>query len=45
MTFSIAARCPRTGMLGVATSSKALAAMEFTDRGYPPPPSREELPV
>ena len=26
MTFSIAARCPRTGMLGVATSSKALAA-------------------
>ncbi len=26
MTFSIAARCARTGMLGVATSSKALAA-------------------
>lgn len=26
MTFSIAARCTRTGMLGVATSSKALAA-------------------
>jgi len=26
MTFSIAARCPHTGMLGVATSSKALAA-------------------
>jgi len=26
MTFSIAARCPRTGMLGVGTSSKALAA-------------------
>ena len=26
MTFSIAARCPRTGMLGVATSSKWLAA-------------------
>lgn len=26
MTFSIAARCPRTGALGVATSSKALAA-------------------
>src|SRR3972149_5884826 len=26
MTFSIVARCPRTGMLGVATSSKALAA-------------------
>lgn len=26
MTFSIAARCPRTGMLGVATSSKAPAA-------------------
>ena len=26
MTFSIAARCPRNGMLGVATSSKALAA-------------------
>jgi len=26
MTFSIAARCPRTGHLGVATSSKALAA-------------------
>ncbi|MGH6885957.1 MAG: DUF1028 domain-containing protein [Geminicoccales bacterium] len=26
MTFSIAARCRRTGMLGVATSSKALAA-------------------
>lgn len=26
MTFSIAARCPRTGMLGVATASKALAA-------------------
>lgn len=26
MTFSIAARCPRTGMLGVATSSKFLAA-------------------
>jgi uncharacterized Ntn-hydrolase superfamily protein len=26
MTFSIAARCPRTAMLGVATSSKALAA-------------------
>jgi uncharacterized Ntn-hydrolase superfamily protein len=26
VTFSIAARCPRTGMLGVATSSKALAA-------------------
>ncbi len=26
MTFSIAARCPRTGMLGVATSSRALAA-------------------
>jgi uncharacterized Ntn-hydrolase superfamily protein len=26
MTFSIAARCPRTGMLGVATSSKALSA-------------------
>ena len=25
MTFSIVARCPRTGMLGVATSSKALA--------------------
>lgn len=25
MTFSIAARCPRSGMLGVATSSKALA--------------------
>ncbi|KKL72262.1 hypothetical protein LCGC14_2086690, partial [marine sediment metagenome] len=26
MTFSIVARCPRTGMLAVATSSKALAA-------------------
>lgn len=26
MTFSIVARCPRTGMLGVSTSSKALAA-------------------
>ena len=26
MTFSIAARCPRTGMLGVATSSTALSA-------------------
>jgi uncharacterized Ntn-hydrolase superfamily protein len=26
VTFSISARCPRTGMLGVATSSKALAA-------------------
>ena len=26
MTFSIAARCPRNGMLGVATSSKALGA-------------------
>jgi uncharacterized Ntn-hydrolase superfamily protein len=26
MTFSIAARCPRTGQLGVGTSSKALAA-------------------
>lgn len=26
MTFSIAARCPRTGQLGVATASKALAA-------------------
>jgi len=26
VTFSIAARCPRTGMLGVAPSSKALAA-------------------
>ena len=26
MTFSIVARCPKTGMLGVATSSKALAA-------------------
>lgn len=26
MTFSIVARCPRTGMLGVATSSKAIAA-------------------
>lgn len=26
MTFSIVARCPRTGMLGVASSSKALAA-------------------
>ena len=26
MTFSITARCPRTGNLGVATSSKALAA-------------------
>jgi uncharacterized Ntn-hydrolase superfamily protein len=26
VTFSIAARCPRTGQLGVATSSKALAA-------------------
>jgi uncharacterized Ntn-hydrolase superfamily protein len=26
MTFSIVARCPRTGMLGVATSSKALAS-------------------
>lgn len=26
MTFSIVARCPRTGMLGVATSSRALAA-------------------
>lgn len=26
MTFSIAARCPRTGNLGVATASKALAA-------------------
>jgi len=26
MTFSIVARCPRTGMLGVATSSKALSA-------------------
>lgn len=25
MTFSIVARCPRTGMLGVGTSSKALA--------------------
>jgi uncharacterized Ntn-hydrolase superfamily protein len=25
MTFSIVARCPRTGMLGVATSSRALA--------------------
>ena len=25
MTFSIVARCPRTGMLGVSTSSKALA--------------------
>jgi uncharacterized Ntn-hydrolase superfamily protein len=26
VTFSITARCPRTGMLGVATSSKALAS-------------------
>jgi uncharacterized Ntn-hydrolase superfamily protein len=26
MTFSVVARCPRTGMLGVGTSSKALAA-------------------
>lgn len=26
MTFSIAARCPRTGQLGVATSSKALGS-------------------
>jgi uncharacterized Ntn-hydrolase superfamily protein len=26
LTFSITARCPRTGQLGVATSSKALAA-------------------
>ena len=26
MTFSIVARCPRTGMLGVATASKAMAA-------------------
>jgi uncharacterized Ntn-hydrolase superfamily protein len=26
MTFSIAARCPRTGMLGVATSSASLAS-------------------
>lgn len=26
MTFSIVARCPRNGMLGVATSSKALSA-------------------
>jgi uncharacterized Ntn-hydrolase superfamily protein len=26
MTFSVVARCPRTGALGVATSSKALAA-------------------
>jgi uncharacterized Ntn-hydrolase superfamily protein len=26
MTFSIAARCPRNGLLGVATSSKALSA-------------------
>jgi len=26
MTFSIAARCPRTGQFGVATSSKAVAA-------------------
>ncbi len=26
MTFSIVARCPRTGMLGVAASSRALAA-------------------
>jgi len=26
MTFSIVARCPRTGMLGVGTSSRALAA-------------------
>ena len=26
MTFSIVARCPRTGMLGVATASRALAA-------------------
>ncbi len=26
MTFSIVARCPRTGMLGVGTSSKALSA-------------------
>jgi len=26
LTFSIAARCPRTGQLGVATSSKALAS-------------------
>lgn len=26
MTFSIVARCPRTGMLGVGTSSKALGA-------------------
>ncbi len=26
MTFSIVARCPRTGMLGVGTASRALAA-------------------
>ena len=26
MTFSIAARCPRSGQMGIATSSKALAA-------------------
>ncbi len=26
MTFSVAARCPNTGQLGIATSSKALAA-------------------
>src|SRR3990172_7530134 len=26
MTFSVAARCPRNGMLGVATSSKARSA-------------------
>jgi uncharacterized Ntn-hydrolase superfamily protein len=29
MTFSITARCPRTGMLGVGTSSKALAAASW----------------
>ena len=30
MTFSVVARCPRTGALGVATSSKALAAGMLT---------------
>jgi uncharacterized Ntn-hydrolase superfamily protein len=35
MTFSIAARCSRTGMLGVATSSKALAAGRWVPYARP----------
>lgn len=35
MTFSVVARCPRTGALGVATSSKALAAGALVPHARP----------